>query len=531
MSGDVDLKKKQVVNFFLKRNILVSNDFLDKLDFSRDFSDVDEFLNKHSSEDLLILNPDLADIKLTKDINWKEFEKSKVSSEKGKESKVYDQFLDYMNSSKDSSEEVESITDDTVKIISCYTKPSKKREVKDFVNFFNHRKNALEKILKNRRDLQNVTSINRILAKKEKETVAIIGIIAEKQLSKNNNLILTIEDSTGIIKVVVNKNNQEAFSLAKDFVYDEVIGVVGVNNGNVVFGNKVFLPDIPIHHELKKAPDECYAMFISDLHFGNSLFLHKEFDRLIKWINGEVGNSEQRSIASKLKYIFIAGDLVEGVGIYPGQEDDLEIKDIYLQYETLAKILRRIPTNIKIIVCSGNHDAMRIAEPQPLLYKDFAKSIWELPNVILVSNPSLVNIHSSENFSGFDVLLYHGYSFPFLSDNVLTIRQAGGMTRSDLIMKFLLQRRHLAPPHTSNLSIPDPDEDPLIISKVPDFFVTGHIHRTTVSSYRNVTLLNCSCWVSQSSDQVRRGIIPEPARAILVNLQTRKVKVLKFEGK
>ncbi|MBW3003639.1 metallophosphoesterase [Candidatus Woesearchaeota archaeon] len=528
MSNEV-IKKKQIVDFFLKRNILVSNDFLNTIDTSKEVGEVDELLKNNVSEDILILNPDLAELNMNKDINWKEFEKSKAFLEKGKGT-AYNKFLDYINK-EELQHHTEEIEDTSVKIVSSYCKPSKKRTVQDFVKYFNLRCKSLEKMLKNRRELQNVSSINRILAKKDKENTSLIGLINEKAVSKNNNIILTVEDSTGSIKVVINKNKPEMFDIAKDIVLDEVIGVAGVNNGNVVFANKIFLPDVPVHKELKKSPDECYAMFVSDFHFGNSLFLHKEFDRLIKWINGELGNAEQRTVASKLKYLFVVGDLVEGVGIYPGQEDDLEIKDIYMQYEVLAKILKKIPTNIKIIVCPGNHDAMRIAEPQPVLYKDFAKSIWQLPNVILVSNPAVVNIHSSDDFSGFDVLMYHGFSFPYLSDNIISIRQAGGMTRADLIMKFLMQRRHLAPPHNSNLSIPDVDEDPLLIKSVPDFFVTGHIHRTSVATYRNVTLLNCSCWVSQSPEQAKRGIIPEPARALIVNLQTRQVKIMKFEGK
>ena len=73
------------------------------------------------------------------------------------------------------------------------------------------------------------------------------------------------------------------------------------------------------------------------------------------------------------------------------------------------------------------------------------------------------------------------------------------------------------------------ETDPLVIEKIPDFFVSGHIHRATVSNYRNVTLLNCSCWMSQTDYQEKRGLVPQPARAIYVDLQTRKTKILSFE--
>lgn len=95
-------------------------------------------------------------------------------------------------------------------------------------------------------------------------------------------------------------------------------------------------------------------------------------------------------------------------------------------------------------------------------------------------------------------------------------------------MKYLLQRRHLSVSHTSTLYVPG-DEDFLVIDKVPDFFISGHIHKTILNSYRNVTLAACGCWTGQTDDQARRGIVPDPNRIILVNLQTREPKILNFE--
>src|SRR5574342_1336167 len=68
------------------------------------------------------------------------------------------------------------------------------------------------------------------------------------------------------------------------------------------------------------------------------------------------------------------------------------------------------------------------------------------------------------------------------------------MVIADLIMKFLLKRRHLAPTHTSTLYVPDTKKDPLVIEKVPDFFLSGHIHKSVTANYRNTTLICGSCW-------------------------------------
>jgi DNA polymerase II small subunit len=415
----------------------------------------------------------------------------------------------------------------TVEIIFSYKAEPKKREVKDFMGFFTSRYNTIKPMLQNRKELQNLTSINRLNQKREREQVAIIGLVTDKQLTKTEKVILTVEDLTGYIKIIVSQNS-DSYDLAKETVLDEVLGIVGTSAGEVIFASKLILPDIPLYKEMKKAPDETYALFLGDFHFGSKLFLKEPFEKLMNWIKGEQGNEKQKQIAEKTPYIFMAGDLVEGVGIYPNQENDLEIKDIYEQYNEFAKHLSRIPSTKQIIICPGNHDAMRIAEPQPPLYQDFAEAVWNLPNVTMVSNPAYVNIHKSADFPGFDVLLYHGFSFIYYADAVESIRSKGGQRRSDLIMKFLLQRRHLAPTHTSTLYLPDAQRDSLVIDKIPDFFVSGHIHRTSAANYRNVTLLNCSSWLKMSEYQEKVGLIPQPGRALLVNLQTRKVKVLKF---
>lgn len=419
------------------------------------------------------------------------------------------------------------------RLVFNYSERSKKRSVADFVGYFNSRFKEIEKILRMRQELQGVTSISRILSKKEKEQeqVSLIGTVYDKSVTKNGNTMLTLEDTTGSVKVVVSKNKEDLNELVQEIQLDEIIGVTGTYDG-IVFANNLLLPDIPLTKELKKTQEEGYIVVISDPQIGNKLFLEKEFERFITWINGEAGNEQQKDIASKIKYLFIVGDLVDGVGIYPDQEYDLKIIDVKDQYEAIAKYIRTMP-KIPIFVCPGNHDVGRISEPQPGFNDEYSSSLWSIPNVIPVSNPSLINLFSNPEtgFEGFDVLLYHGYSFFYYFGHVPSIRQKGGPKRADLVMKYLLQRRHLAPSHASSLYIPDIKKDSLVIDKVPDFFFSGHVHRATVNNYRNITCINASCWVSKSEEQERRGIEPQPARAFIINMQTREVKVMNFLSK
>lgn len=480
------------------------------------------------------------------DISWKEFEKSKVYYEKNKGDKEYNIFLDLLNYNLDKESKIkvnkileqvskqenvileEDIITPNLVVVKEYKENIKKREVQDFVQHFRARYNALKNILINRPELKDCISINRVLNKNENEKISIIGLIIDKRTTKNGNIVLEVEDITGKIICIVGKNKKELFNLTQDLVFDQVIGLSGTCSDKIVFINNIFLPDIPINNLLKKINEDYYIVITSDMHVGSKMFLEKDFINFIEWLNGNYGTDEQREVASKVKFLFLGGDLIEGVGIHPNQEKDLLIKDMIKQYEKLTEYLTKIKKDIKIIAIGGNHDSLRLAEPQPRLHPFYAKSLYEIENMTILTNPSIVNIYSSRDFEGFNVLLYHGSSFPYLADTVESVRINGRLERADLIMKHSLQARHLAPTHNSVQYIPENDEDSLVIDKVPDFYISGHIHKVTALNYRGVTMIGGGCWTEQTEDQEKRGIIPDPSKVIVVSLKTREVKVFNF---
>ncbi len=423
-----------------------------------------------------------------------------------------------------SSEESES----NVIIIKNYFIGNKKYSVQDFVQHFRLRYNKLKNLLISRIELQEATSISRLVNKKINDHVAVIGLVLNKKITKNGNIILSLEDPTGNLNIIFSKNKNELFSSINDVLFDEVIGITGKLGDGVVFADGLYLPDLPLDLKLKKSDVEEYVAFTSDMQVGSKVFYETNFLKFIDWLNGDYGSPQQKEIAKKVKYLFIPGDLVDGVGVYPGQEEDLEITDIYKQYQKFAEYILKLRKDLKIILSPGNHDSVRIAEPQPLLDKKAIGILAELPNIFLTTNPAIVNIGSTESFQGFNVLIYHGFSFPYIAENVDSIRKAGRLDNPEMIMKYLLQRRHLAPTHASNQYLPSAEEDPLFIEKIPDFFISGHIHKTKVMNYKNITLMNCSCWIAQTEDQERRGIQPDPCKVILVNLKTREIKILNF---
>jgi len=416
-----------------------------------------------------------------------------------------------------------------IKIIKSYEDSLTKINVGHFVEHYKTRYNFMSKLLQNRLELTDVISISRSFSKIQRDKVSLIGIVYSKQVTKNGNLILEIEDPTGKIKILFNSTKNEVFEMAKDIVLDEVIGIIGNMGDKIVFVNELFFPDVSINgNNMKKSEKEEYIAFISDIHIGSNMFLEKDFEKFIEWINGNSGSIEQKKIAKSIKYLFVIGDIVDGVGIYPNQEEELSIKDIKEQYNKCAEYFAKMRADLHIIVCPGNHDALRLAEPQPILDKNLAEEIYNLENVSVVSNPAVINVGSYDDFEGFNILMYHGYSFDYYIDKVDSIRENGGYDRADLVMKFLMKKRHLAPTHGSTLFVVDAERDELIIDKIPDFFISGHIHKSSVSHYGKTTLICGSCWQSTTKFQEKVGHHPEPCRVPIVNLKTRDVKLMKF---
>lgn len=416
----------------------------------------------------------------------------------------------------------------SVEIVKNYTKKPTKRTVQDFVKYFNSRYRTLSGILKTRKEFQNVLSIGRVKNKKERETVSIIGMVMGLRETSGGHILLQIEDPTGTVDVWIHSKNRELREKAKEIVLDEVMGITGQTAGGRMFASSICWPDVPLTKELKKGHRDAHVAFIGDVEVGSKLFMRKEFEQFLAWLNGDLGNESQRELASKVGYVIFIGDLVHGVGVYPGQQEDSDIHDIKVQYDEFTRLVQKIPSHVQVIVIPGNHDAGRLQEPQLPIYEDFAPGLYSLENVHVLSNPGTVCIEKTIDHPGFDLLLYHGYSLVYYAKEVSTVKDAGGMDAMSEVMKLYLKKRHLAPTHGSNTYVPDPEEDPLVIDKVPDFVVTGHVHNVSYDTYNGTTVINPGCWNDVSDEQIKRGLEPEPARLPIVNLKTRELTIMNF---
>lgn len=410
------------------------------------------------------------------------------------------------------------------KILSSNITPDRKIEVKDFVKHFKNRYNVLKDLLRDRKELTNLMSIDKIGNNRD---LSIIGLVNNKRVTKNKNILLEVEDPTGRINVLINQNREEVFEKAKEIILDDVVGFRCSSGGDILFANDVFFPDVFLDQK-KRLDEEIYAVFISDMHIGSNNFLEKNFSRFIDWLNCKGCDEEQRKKIEKIRYMFIVGDSVDGVGIFPGQEKVLEIDNMKDQYIKLASYLEKIPKHITIIMCPGQHDAVRVPEPQPPVDEDFAEPLTKLENLFLVSNPSLIEIGSTKTKDGFKVLMYHGASIHSWISEIEDLRMGKTNLNPAKAIKYLLRHRHLSPTHSATTYVPDENEDPMVIKQIPDVMVTGDMHRTDVDMYNNILIVCSSCWQSITPFEEKVGNDPDPCKVPMLNLNTREIKILDF---
>jgi len=408
-----------------------------------------------------------------------------------------------------------------VKLISSPAVLPKKVSVLDFVKHYRSRYEQIRRILLER-DLNNLTSLRKITDKRDNYTV--IASVFGKRITKNKNILLDVEDLTGRARILVNANKKEVFGKAKDLLLDDIVAFQVSGDSEWLYANEIIFPDCVLSEKKKFDKDE-WAAFSSDVHAGSIFFLEENFVKFLNWLNGEKGDEKQREIAKKVKYLFLTGDCIDGVGVYPDQEKFLNIKDIKNQYKKLADMLGVLRKDIKIILCPGQHDGVRVAEPQPIVEEEWAPDLHNVENLTLVPNPALVEIDG-----GFKVLMYHGASMHGIIDEIEDIRlnyKADSPTR---VAKEMLKRRHLAPTHGSVIYIPNEKEDPLLISQCPDILATGDLHKAEVSSYNNILLIASSCWQSITPFEEKIGNHPDPCKVPLFNLKTREIKIIDFSG-
>ena len=159
-------------------------------------------------------------------------------------------------------------------------------------------------------------------------------MVADVRTTKNGHRILELEDDTERVPVLLPAESAVA---SEAVVEDEVIGIIGtVNTKGLVIAAAIVRPDVPAPRPFAGVKGHVRVAFMSDIHVGSRTFLEDKWSKVSAWLGGE------DDTAKSIRYLVVSGDVVDGIGVYPRQEEELSIDDIYGQYEALAQMIGEI---------------------------------------------------------------------------------------------------------------------------------------------------------------------------------------------
>ena len=382
-------------------------------------------------------------------------------------------------------------------------------EYRDFVRTFRDRYERLSKILRGRVNHRPAEAIADMPGGSD---AAMIGLVNDVRSTKSGHWLIELEDTTGTFPALIMKDKGLA-EVVDEILMDECLAVEGTlaDDSGILFADSLHFPDIPRTHRTGGADRHVQAALISDVHVGSDEFMADAWSRFTDWLHTPE--------AEPVEYLLLAGDMVEGVGVYPNQDEELDIVDIYDQYEAFAEYLKEVPGDTEIVMIPGNHDAVRLAEPQPG-FDDELREIMDVHDAQIVSNPATVTVE------GVDVLMYHGVSL----DEVIAELpdEKASYEEPHKAMYQLLKKRHVAPQFGGHTRVAPEERDYLVIEDVPDVFHTGHVHKLGWGKYHNVLAVNSGCWQSQTDFQKSVNIDPDAGYAPILDLDTLEMTVRKF---
>ena len=222
-------------------------------------------------------------------------------------------------------------------------------EYDDFVATFRDRYERLAGQLKGR-----VThrSAEALAASAGGGDAAMIGMVDDVSSTTSGHWIVDLEDTTGVFPCLVMKDRPIA-GVVEELLHDEVVAVEGSlsDDGSILFVDDIFFPNVPRTFEPSTADRPVRAALVSDVHVGSQEFRADAWSAFADWLH--------TPDAADVEYLLIAGDMVEGVGVYRDQDEELDVLDVYEQYEAFSELLKEVPGDVEIVMIPGNHDAVR----------------------------------------------------------------------------------------------------------------------------------------------------------------------------
>ena len=491
-------KRKEIIDFVSERNLIIEPKAVEMLCKEPFFQ---EFIEEFAKEQKFVIDFNSLEQKIVQSKTKLGFVAQEVEIRQ----------TDFKPAAKDYSPDLRELTDYNIT-----NQSYSMGKVKDFIAMFQDKFESTQQMFKGRENI-SPKPISKLKTVTKGKEVDVIAMVDRKWISKNGNLILELEDLEARCIGVVMKDEKRLFESAKNVLSDNVIGVKAVKaTDEMLIIKEIMFPELP-QRGVKKSERDLAVCAISDIHVGSRLFLEKEFHKFIAWLKGECNEKEKKKVG-KIKYLFVLGDNVDGIGVYPDQIENLAIKNIYSQYEAFTELMKLIPEYIEVVIIPGQHDAVRRSEPQPAIPKEFVKELYELGNFHFLSSPGWVEVE------GLKALLYHCPSLHDLIESVSNL----SYEKPTMAMTELLKRRNLMPTYgMKNPYVPE-KKDYMLIREAPDLFFGGDLHHNDLNVYRGTVVVSGGTWQERTDFEIRQGHVPTPGIATTIETKTSNVSFTSF---
>ncbi len=401
---------------------------------------------------------------------------------------------------------------DNISVIKVPRELGVKGTVDEFVSMVRSRFEFLKSILVRKSEVDPIPIADlKVSTRRNGDRILIIGMVMEKRVFRDFSIRMVLDDETGSMPVIFKKDSRY-WDRADKVPVDSVLAVKGTFLNGRIYAESFRVPDLE-GNLVKPGSAKGKAVLVSDTHIGSKYFNERSFDKFIRWLNSDS--------AKDVHYLIICGDLVDGIGVYPNQEDELKITDVYKQFSLAATYLERIPENVKIIYIPGNHEPVRQAEPQPIIPSEYLDELLDVrPDLISLPNPSMIGIGDVR------ILLYHGRSLNAIFKHIPGLQPIRPETVVEA-MTWMLKLRHLAPIYGEHPIAPE-RKDWLLIDEVPHILHTGHIHVYGLGEYKGVNLVNSGTFENETPYIKSLGIEVTVGKVPIVNLENLKVEIENF---
>ncbi len=399
-----------------------------------------------------------------------------------------------------------------VHIIKSPTNLGVKGNSEEFIELMRRRFQFLKSLLVKKSGVDPIPISNLLNStSRNGDRVLVVGMILEKRVLRDFSIRMVVDDESGSIPVIFKKGSRY-WDKADKVPVDSVIAIKGTFINGRLYADSFRIPDL--NGELVEPGSASgKVVLISDIHMGSRYFNDQAFERFVRWLNSEY--------AKDVKFLVICGDLVDGIGVYPNQEEELKIVDVYKQFQLASSFLERIPKDVRVIYIPGNHEPVRQAEPQPVVPEEYLNHLLEVrPDLIALPNPAMIDI------SGVRILLYHGRSLNAIFKHIPGLQPIRPETVVEA-MKWILRLRHLAPIYGEHPIAPE-SEDWLLIDQVPHILHVGHIHVYGVGEYNGVKIVNSGTFENETPYIKSLGIEVTVGKAPILDLKSLEVEVRDF---